>query len=56
METRDYLIDELKRLNRMNDLLEKKINQGQAINGEPEHVVNNISAMCKIAKTVFEID
>ena len=56
MNVKDYLTDELKRLNRMNDLLEKKINQGQAINGESERIVNNISAMCKIAKTVFEID
>lgn len=27
MEIQDYLKDELKRLNRMNDLLEKKMNQ-----------------------------
>ena len=28
MEIRDYLLDEMKRLNRINDGLEKKINQG----------------------------
>lgn len=56
MEVEDYLKDELKRLNRMNDLLEKKINQGQAISNEPEQVVNNILAMCKIAETVFKIN
>ena len=49
METRDYFIDELKRLNRMNDLLEKKINKGEAINNEPEQIVINALAMCEIA-------
>ncbi|MDO4282380.1 MAG: hypothetical protein Q4D02_01975 [Clostridia bacterium] len=43
------LLDELKRLNRMNDLLEKKINTGKAISNEPEQIVNNVLAMCKIA-------
>ena len=51
MNINDYLKDELKRLNRMNDLLEKKINQGQAINDEPEQIVFNVLAMCEIAKT-----
>ena len=50
MEVGDYLKDELKRLNRMNDLLEKKINQGKARSNEPEQIVNNIKAMCEIAK------
>ncbi len=49
MGINDYLKDELKRLNRMNDLLEKKINQGQAVNNEPEQIVNNVLAMCEIA-------
>lgn len=49
MNVNDYLKDELKRLNRMNDLLEKKINQGQAINDEPEQIVFNVLAMCEIA-------
>ena len=48
MEIKDYLKDELKRLNRMNDLLEKKINQGQAVSNEPEQIVNNICTMCQI--------
>ena len=52
MEEKDYLKDELKRLNRMNDLLEKKINQGQAINNEPEQIVNNVLAMCEIARVI----
>ena len=56
MKIEDYLKDELKRLNRMNDLLEKKINQGQAISNEPEQVVNNVLAMCKIARTILKIN
>lgn len=51
MEIKDYLKDEMKRLNRMNDLLEKKINQGNVINNEPEQIVNNVLTMCKIATT-----
>lgn len=51
MEIRDYLKDESKRLNRMNDLLEKKINQGQEISNEPEQIVCNVKAMCDIANT-----
>ena len=52
MSITDYLKDELKRLNRMNDLLEKKINQNQAVNNEPEQVVNNVKAMCEIARVI----
>lgn len=51
MEIRDYLKDEMKRLNRINDLLEKKINQGRVIDNEPEQIVSNVKAMCEIAKT-----
>lgn len=49
MDIKDYFKDEIKRLNRMNDLLEKKINQGQAVSNEPEQIVNNVNAMCNIA-------
>ena len=52
MEIEDYLKDELKRLNRMNDLLEKKINKGEAINNEPEQIVINALAMCEIANLI----
>lgn len=54
MEIREYLKDELKRLNRMNDLLEKDINTGK-LNVEPEQIVNNVKAMCEIAITLNEI-
>ncbi len=53
MEIRDYLKDEIKRLNRMNDLLEKKINQWQTINNEPEQIVCNVKAMCEIANIIY---
>ncbi len=57
IEIREYLKDELKRLNRMNDLLEKDINTGK-LNVEPEqivNIVNNVKAMCEIAITLNEI-
>ena len=53
MDIRDYLNDELKRLNRMNDSLEKEINKGNVINNEPEQIVNNVKAMCEIAKIIY---
>lgn len=52
MEVRDYLLDEMKRLNRLNDSLEKKINKEQAVNNEPEQIVCNIKAMCEIANII----
>ena len=53
MNTRDYLIDEMKRLNRMNDNLEKVINKGIGVNNELEQIVNNVKAMCEIANKLF---
>ena len=55
MEIKNYLVDEIKRLNRMNDLLEKTINQGQANKNEPEQIVNNVNAMCQIANAISEL-
>lgn len=52
MSIKDYLTDEMKRLNRINDLLEKKINQEVAFNNEPEQIVCNAKAMCEIANTI----
>ena len=52
MEIKDYLKDELKRLNRMNDLLEKKINQGLEDSNDHEKIVKNTLAMCEIAKVL----
>ena len=53
MDIRDYLLDEIKRLNRLNDGLEKKINREQAINNEPEQIVCNIQALCEIANIIY---
>lgn len=55
MKIQDYLLDEMKRLNRMNDLLEKEINQERAISNEPEQIVCNVQAMCKIANTIMNL-
>lgn len=52
MEVKDYLKDELKRLNRRNDLLEKQLNSEVYINclAIEEQIKNNTLAMCEIAK------
>ena len=55
MEEKDYLKDELKRLNRMNDLLEKKINQCANSSNEPEQIANNVHAMCQIANAICNL-
>lgn len=53
MNITDYLKDEIKRLNRLNDGLEKKINQGNAVNNEPEQIICNVNTMCEIANTII---
>lgn len=55
MEIQDYLLDEMKRLNRMNDLLEKEINQGSIKDNEPERIACNVQAMCEIAKSMCDL-
>lgn len=55
MNIDDYLKDELKRLNRMNDALEKKINKDETLNNEPEQIVCNVKAMCEIADTICNL-
>lgn len=56
MNIKDYLKDEMKRLNKMNDLLEKKINTSTILNNEPEQIVCNVKAMCEIANTLDKIN
>lgn len=53
MDIKDYMLDEIKRLNRLNDSLEKNINKEQAVNNEPEQIINNVKAMCEIANTTL---
>ena len=56
MKLEDYLLDEVKRLNRMNDLIEKHINQNSNINlALYEEIQKNTSTMCNIAE-VFTIN
>lgn len=56
MEIKDYLKDELKRLNRRNDLLEKHLNVERFINLPiEEQLKNNTLAMCEIAKVCQQL-
>ena len=53
METRDYLKDELKRLNRIHDLLENEVNKSQFTSiAIEEQIQKNTLAMCEIAKVM----
>lgn len=55
MNIKEYLLlDEMKRLNRLNNNLEKAINKRIVVNNEPEqNIVSNVLAMCEIAKIVY---
>lgn len=55
MDIRDYLLDEMKRLNRLNDKLEKEINTGNVMNNEPEQIVNNVNSICKITDSMCNL-
>lgn len=51
MEIKDYLLDEIKRLNRRNDILEKRANKSEFVNiGIEEAIQKNALAICEIAK------
>lgn len=51
MNIRDYMLDEMKRLNRLNDNLEKTINQSDNLNlAIYQEIQKNALAMCEIAK------
>ena len=51
MKIKDYMLDEMKRLNRRNDILEKQANKSEFINlGIEEAIQKNALAMCEIAK------
>ena len=53
MNFKDYLKDEMKRLNRMNDLLEKEANKSSYVNlAIYEEIQKNTSTMCKIAEVI----
>lgn len=53
MEIDDYLKDELKRLNRRNDLLEKEENRSEYTNLKLEEMIQkNTLAMCEITKAL----
>ncbi len=53
MEEKKLLLDEMKRLNRRNDLLEKEINISTEDKVESEErIIRNALAMCEIANTL----
>ena len=52
MNKQDYLLDEWKRLNRRNDLLEKQENQGNINLAIEETIKNNALTMCEIVKAM----
>lgn len=53
METKELLKNELKRLSRRNDLLEKELNEGQFSNLPVNELIkDNTLAMCEIAKVL----
>jgi hypothetical protein len=53
MDTQDYLKDELQRLNRRNDLLEKELNNSICNLAIEEAIKENTLAMCEIAKVLI---
>ena len=54
MTTREYLEEELKRLNRRNDLLEKEANKSIVANVLVEDAIQkNTLAMCEIARILW---
>lgn len=56
MKIEEYMLDELKRLNRRNDLLEKKINKNEFLNlALEEEIQKNTLTMCEIAKVLLRI-
>lgn len=53
MEPIDYLKDEMKRLNRINDLLEKEANKSNHTNlAIYERIQKNTSTICEIAEVM----
>lgn len=48
-----YLMNELKRLNKINCLLEYKMRKAFVIENEPEQIANNVRTMCEIADRLF---
>ncbi len=51
MDIKDYLKDEIKRLNRLNDSLEKTVNKSDNCNlAIYQEIQKNALAMCEIAK------
>lgn len=51
MNIRDYMLDEMKRLNRLNDRLEETVDKSDNLNlAIYQEIQKNALAMCEIAK------
>lgn len=56
MNIKEYLLlDEMKRLSRINDNLEKGIRKTTGINNEFEQITENVESMCNIANTICNV-
>lgn len=56
MNIKEYLLYEIKRLNRINDNLEKGISKATGINNEFEQIIDNVDSMCNIANAICKLD
>lgn len=52
MEEKQILLEEMRRLNRLNIMHEKNILAEKFFQDEPEQIVKNVLAMCEIAKNI----
>ena len=56
MNIKEYLLlDEMKRLSRINDNLEKGIRKTTGINNEFEQITENVDSMCNITNTICNL-
>ncbi len=52
----DFFRGEFRRLVRVNDLLEEEMSKKGTIENEPEQILNNITALYKIADMIAKFD
>ena len=52
----DFFRGEFRRVVRVNDLLEEEMSKKETIENEPEQILNNITALYKIAEMIAKFD
>lgn len=52
----DFFRGEFRRVVRVNDLLEEEMSKKETIENEPEQILNNITALYKIADMIAKFD